>query len=178
MKTILITIPSAPLSQGFLRTDFLEHLLHGDVRVVLIVPEYRKAYYEQEFRGRERIVVEAAPEPPYKRFEDMVDRFLRQSIPTRTIANRQRHALATSTGIVRYVRFCGVRALWILGHLRAWREFLRFLYRFSPHRAYAPLLKRFTPDLVFVTTLFEPMDLGLIKAARRRGIAVVGMPKS
>ncbi len=179
MRTILITIPSAPLSQGFLRTNFLDTLLEGgDTRAVLLVPQYREDYYKEEFGTSPNIVIEAAPEPPYKRFEDRVDRFLRQSIPTRTIYNRQMHGLVSSTGTLRWARFCGVRILWMLGHLRAWRTFLRFLYGFSPYRAYLPLIDRLQPNLIFVTTLMDPMDLGLMKAARRRGTVVVGMPKS
>ncbi|MEY4747486.1 MAG: hypothetical protein RLZZ416_535 [Candidatus Parcubacteria bacterium] len=175
MNTVLITIPSAPLSQGFLRTDFLEHL--RDVRIVLIVPPFKKEYYAAEFRGRESIIVEAAPEA-YRKFEDIAHRLLRQSIPSTTISMRQMHAFYSKRGLARWSWFLSTRVLWLLGHIRLWRELLRKFYALAPYRAYEPLIERYKPDLVFATTLFDRMDLGLTRAARRRGIPIVGMPKS
>lgn len=179
MKTILITIPSAPLSQGFLRTDFLEHLLKGGhMRAVLIVPPFKKDYYQKEFEGRGDVIVETVPYDRYKRFEDIAHRVLRQSIPSATIHNRQMHAFYSKKGFSRWAWFLSTRALWLLGHVRAWRNFLRSCYSLSPYAAYLPLIDQYRPDLVFATTLFDRMDLGLMKAAKRRHVRVVGMPKS
>jgi hypothetical protein len=178
MRTIIVTIPSAPLSQGFLRTDFLDSLSQENIRVVLLVPPFKKGYYEIQFKDRQGIVVEAAPYDHHKSFEDLAHRVLRQSIPSATIYNRQMHAFYSKRGLARWVWFFSTRALWLLGHIRLWREFLRFAYSFSPYAAYLPLIDRYRPDLVFATTLFDRMDLGLMKAARKRGVRVAGMPKS
>ncbi|MBI5644479.1 CDP-glycerol glycerophosphotransferase family protein [Candidatus Kaiserbacteria bacterium] len=179
MKTVIVTIPSAPLSQGFLRTDFLQHLTKGgDTRVVLLVPPFKHAYYAKEFVGRSEIVVESAPYDRYKRFEGIAHQFLRQSIPSTTIYNRQMHAFYSKSGLVRWLWFVSTRILWLLGHMRIWREFLRLLYTLTPYAAYLPIIDQHKPDLIFATTLFDRMDLGLMKAARKRGVRIVGMPKS
>jgi len=177
MKTILITIPNGAVSQGFLRTEFLPTLMQGGVRAVLVVPPYREAYYKKEFAGRANIVVEPAPMHRYKTFEDLANRFLRQSIPSITIRNRQWHALYSHTGLKRFLTFAGTRALWVMGHSCIWRQFLRFIYSLTP-TAFMPLVDAYKPDLVFVTTSYDRMDLGLMKAARRRGVRTVGMTKS
>lgn len=146
---------------------------------MLLVPPFKKEYYTNQFSKRSNVVIEAAPMHRYKRVEDIVHRLLRQSIPSTTIYNRQMHALYGPKSVFRKVpSFIGTRILWILGHSRLWREFLRFLYSFSPYAAYLPLIDQYKPDLIFVTTLFDRMDLGLMKAARKRRVKTVGMPKS
>lgn len=177
-KKILITIPNGAVSHGFLRTSFLSTLLGNNVDVVLIVPPYRKEYYEKEFDGNPSVQVQGAPIHRYKRFEDFANRFLRQSIPSRTIRNRQWHAFHVGSGFSRYITFAFTRSLWLLGHIRTWRYALRFCYSFTPCAAYMPLIDTYKPDVVFVTTLYDRMDLGLMKAAKKRHIPIVAMTKS
>ncbi|PIR82441.1 hypothetical protein COU20_02280 [Candidatus Kaiserbacteria bacterium CG10_big_fil_rev_8_21_14_0_10_59_10] len=179
MHTVIVTIPNGAVSYGLLRTGFLAALLSGGgVRVILLVPPYREEYYKKEFMGRTDVIVESAPTDRYKKFEERANRVLRQSIPTTTIYNRQMHAFYSKRGFVRWFWLCATRAMWLLGHVRPWRRFLRFLYSFSPCSAYMPIIDTHKPDLVFATTLYDRMDLGLMKAARRKGVRIVGMTKS
>jgi glycosyltransferase involved in cell wall biosynthesis len=179
VKTVLITIPNTVLSYGFLHTSFLDHLLRGDVKVVLAVADYRADYHRKQFAGRDDVEVVSVPSRHTKN-DKLIERFFRQSIPSHTVALRQRRSYYRLTGPtpLRIARLVSVRIIWLLGHIRVWRMFLRFLFGFiPPKKEYLALMDTHHPDLVFSTALFDPIDLNVLRAARARKVRTIGMVK-
>ncbi|RJQ34490.1 hypothetical protein C4568_02425 [Candidatus Parcubacteria bacterium] len=180
MKTILFNIDEGTMSYALLRTGFLKRMeRESTIRLVAVVPSNKLDYYRESFRTIRNIEFTTVPSNSYQTVEIFWDNLFRQNIPTRTKSNHQWHSFYTNGSLIfRSVRLVGVRTLWLLGHLSLWRRFLRFLYGFTPHRAFDAVFDKYKPDLLFATTMYSMRDLGLMKAARAHGVAIVGMVKT
>lgn len=167
MKTIFISSFHILISRNIIGAPFLDLLLaQRDIRVVLIVPDQKKQFFERTFR-RERLIVEGVPRGLNRR--DGTLRYLSlASSRTRSLAIKRATELGGS----------GTWLAWLIG--RAWfRPVLRLLNRWgTPRGRFGPLLDRYRPDVVFATDVQNENDVRLMTEARDRGIRVLGMVRS
>jgi len=181
MKTILIPVSNGFVARNFLRGGFIEHLLDGGFKIVLLAPAEKRAYYESQFRfggvewGNLPSVSETTKEKIWKFCE-------RASVPTRTIKEMNlsylfRHG-SKDIFLIRIANFIFFTILWMLGHLRAYRSFFRFSYYTAKDKDFSEILEKHRPDVVFCPTLVYGGEYALMKEAKRRGIKTIGMAAS
>ncbi len=177
MKTILI-----PLFDGFIARNLLytevEPLLtkNENVRVVIIPPKGKVDYYAKEFGSRRNIVVEVGPFWKHDRFEFIIEKLFLHSIPTNFMRIRQ---VDWYWNRKKYFAYFGVSILRLLGHIRLWHHFIRFVDAFVPIHPYVyEVMDRWQPDMIFAPTMIARDEVALMRVARKRGVRVVGMVKS
>ncbi len=174
MKTVLIAISWGQLVRDLLRTDFYR-LLRGrpDLRIVLVTPYAADDAFREEMEGRNVIFepLDTAPPGP-------LENLLRKS---RVAVFSNRHRISTMLVKVEEFRREGPIQRALAGLFsskaisnKATAASLRWLEaRLCRHRRYARLLKRYRPDLVFVSPVFLAPDQYVLKEAKLLGIPTV-----
>lgn len=174
MKTIFISVYDGDTEKNVLRTGTFEYLKKAGHRLVLIVNgESRIQYYRDGF-GSEEVLIEAHPHAI-----SLAERWWYfigwNSLPTRA-AQLRRH-MWRAKGWPLW-RFMVGSVFGFMGRIRAWREFLRFVYRSVPDSYCADLFKKYKPDLVFTPNMFSPEDFRLLRQAKRHGVKTITTAKS
>lgn len=182
MKTILANVSTSFFVRNFLRTDAFRILgERKDVRLVLLAPKEKLSYYRREF-PQNFLVFEPLPEVRLRKTERFFKFLETSSIHTRTTFIHSHTALYRIGSKVRlaqrYLIFIFQRICWHLGRFRLWRELLRKIYFILPNHAFDEILEEYRPDFIFCPTLVYMEDYVLAKAARKRGIKVLGMTLS
>lgn len=179
MKTVFIALSTGMEIKNFLLGDFYKLAkAQQDLRLIVFVPQEKSERYKQEF-GHERCIME--PMVDLEQDKRPVKKFFRvlmlASIPTRTIRSRQKFVYLSGGSLL---AFSGKRLIWLLGHMRMFRALLRALeyYIFHDDRAWLPYFDRYRPDLVFGAALKYEESMVLLKAAKRRRVASIGMAAS
>ena len=176
MNTLFLTSFHPLISRNILSTPLLGELTKDpDVAVVLLVPDYKRDFFEREF-GALRIAIAGL------RFRLPVkDRLIRQlalaALKTPSMAIRRRWELHPGRD---YLAFALKSALaWLMAG-RAWsRRLVRWLdYRFGSRGEFGPLFDHHRPALVFATDIVHEADLACLRAARDRDVPVIGMSRS
>mgnify|MGYP001559820537 CR=1 FL=1 len=168
MKTIFITSFHVLISRNILAAPLLGELLNqGNVRAVLLVPERKRQFFEQEF-GRPGVIIEGVPRMLNRR-----DAFLRYlalaSLNTKSLAIKRRTEMRGMGSWL--VKFIGnrPRARSIIRRLDNW---------LTPRERFGSLLDRYQPRLIFSTDVQNENDIRFIREAKDRGITVAGMVRS
>lgn len=176
MRTIAITSFHPLISRNILATPLLEELTRDpEVRISLLVPEYKRAFFEREFGGPRVDICGVSFRP------SAADIFM-LDLALAALASR-------SMAIRRYWEFLGRRAYFGLALKtalaasmagRAWAAGLvRWLDAAVGSRSgFRDVLGERRPDLVFATDVQHETDLACLRAARDLGIASVGMTRS
>lgn len=174
MKTIFISIYDGDTEKNILRTDVWKVLLKsGNHFVLLIRGSDRLDYYKKEFASPQ-VSVELLPSAR-SAFEDIWYYIGWNSIPTRAISVRRYRQYWSRQ---RYLHGSVGAMLWVLGHLRVWRNFLRFIYRYTASEYVPNLFDKYRPDLLFAPSMFSAEDCRLMVMANKLGIPTVSTVKS
>lgn len=174
MKTIFISIYDGDTEKNVLRSGTFDHLKRAGHRIVLLIRGKDRLQYYREHFGDERVIIEQLPRAS-SRMETYWYYIGWNTLPTNSVYGRQRMNRARGAPLSRLV--FGT-TLWLLGHLRLWRELLRALYAIAPDRYAMDLFEKYQPDLVFAPNMFSPEDFRLMRAAKRRAIPTVTTAKS
>ncbi len=173
MKTIFITIYDGAISKNVLRTDIFA-TLRDKFRIVLFVPKAKVAHYQEHF-GSSTVLVEATPGPDRALFENRFHALALDSFPTHTVYLKIWHEYRKHGSIFKL----GIKLLlWLLGKVSPLHRILRFIYSGIPDHSFDHYFQIYNPAAVFVPNMMSNEDYRMIKAARRRKIVSVGMPKS
>lgn len=166
-KTIFISSFHILISRNIISSPLLDLLLRRGFRIVLLVPEEKKSFFEQEF-SRAGVVIEGVTRKPSR--SDIFLRYLAlSSVRTRTLAIKRRTEMRGS----------GLWLSWVIGNNFLWRWFFwRVDAWFTARGRFAPLVDRYRPSLVFSTDVQNENDVRLIHEARGRGVHVIGMVRS
>lgn len=182
-KTILMTISTSAEVKNLMRTDVLPSLLSDpEVRLICFAPEKKVAFYREQF-ANERVQIEPVQDLEYGLH--WMRAFWRSlsynSVPSRTVWIRSFKQFFDHPSVLQFFALLWKKPVWVLGHFRFWREFVRWVeFRaFQEDGAvWGPIFDRFKPDLVFATNIIHGTNIALIKYARRRGVRVIGMVKT
>ncbi|TSC89693.1 MAG: hypothetical protein G01um10143_183 [Parcubacteria group bacterium Gr01-1014_3] len=181
MKTIFITCFFNLVVRNLLETNFFNLLKQQEgIRIILLVPEKNKDFYQREF-GAPNIIIEAIPFRPLSKINLLFHVLFWNLLST---YSKKIHKLVQRGKDHNYLRY-------IFNSLIAWtgsfgfvRNSVRFLdYRFTPGGGFDALFEKYRPDLIFATDLQdlraqEFSDSYLVREARRRGIYSAGMGRS
>lgn len=177
-KTIIITSFHPHVSRNILASDAFRLLTeHPDLRIVLVVPRYKTAYFTQRFGGP-RVSVEGndlyqASRTRRGLFFKKLGVFLFDSVSAR---NRKRYDYYLNR---KFLRLAAAMTLGTLGHVFVFRRLVRFLdFHLSPYGFFDDILARVGPDAVFSTDVQNENDVSLMQDACRRGIPVIAMVRS
>jgi UDP-N-acetylglucosamine:LPS N-acetylglucosamine transferase len=179
-KTVFIVITRGFIIRNILRSGTLRHLLDAGLRVVIFlplrehsdIPDYLRKEFaipgvvlegvvEKRIRGYSTFARSASmllytnSTRAYSRIGNQAN--LRRSWFSRSLENGVYSLLSLSGGLKRLVRY------------------IENNYFFVPE--YEHFFEKYHPDVVFGTSMVSTLDIMFMKAARRRGVPTVGMPK-
>ena len=178
MQTVFVTSFHPHISRNILRTDVLEILRHTHaLRVVLVVPDYKKEYFTANFGGA-NVIVEGvrlyqASRTTRGLFFKKLGLFL---FDTGTARLKKRYKYYHEKGLL-YFWFS--MALGFIGKSFLVRRAVRFLdLKLSPRGFFNESIVRYHPNLIFSTDPQNENDVSLMQDARRAGIPVLAMLRS
>lgn len=178
VKTILISSFQAHVSRNILSTDALTILqAREDLAIVILVPDYKRDYFERNFSSR-NTVVEGAP--LYQSSKTRTGLFFKRLgmflFHTKTARAKRRYQYYCEG---KYVYYAFGMGLGFLGRSFMIRAVVRALdYRLSPKNFFDELFMRYAPDLVFAPDVQNENDVALMHASRRWRVPVIGMIRS
>ncbi|MEK7640471.1 MAG: CDP-glycerol glycerophosphotransferase family protein [Patescibacteria group bacterium] len=176
MRTILISSFNPFISRNLFCGDFLTGLKSAsDTRVILIVPDYKKDFFEKNFGGGNVSVEGVVIVSPSRR--EVMFKYLASSLVwTRTIFIHKREKLAKDK---KGLRFLSSLFLMAVGSLAIPRKICRALdYWLDKPEKFQALITKYSPSLIFATDVFNDDDVRLLHAAKSVGVPTVGMIRS
>ena len=173
-KTLFITVYDGDTEKVILRSQILVLLKAAGHRVVLCVRGASRLQYYKDAFEKDNVTVELLP-PAQTKLELIWHHLSWNTVPTHSVYLRRNITFQKKK---QYVRFFFEYLAWLLGHVRLWREFLRFVYLHSPDTYAGQLFDTYKPDLVFSPNMFSPEDCRMLRAAKKRGIPTVATAKS
>lgn len=178
MKTIVISSFHPFISRNILATPVISRVLdqRKDVRIVILVPDYKKEYFEKNFT-RERVSVEGVKTGGAPKFRTLFfKRMARMMLDTETARIQKRSKLYIEGGIF---YFLASYAAVGLGKFRIFRSALKFFdYWFADFGRFEEALFRGKPDLIVATDVQNEYNVSLLQAARYYNIPAVAMVRS
>ncbi len=185
MKTIFISIPLGIVARNILRTDIFRILkAQKDLRIVLILPKNVDSYLREELRAENVVIEEQRARVragPFRHF--ILYPFMRNLVYTETTKMYFRYGSKMSqprNTPIRYffsrIFFGPLSKITFLKRLCRWLDY-NFFNKYD--KVYESLFDKYQPSLVFVNNfLHDPIDLALLRIARRCHISSIGMVKS
>ena len=177
-KTIFITSFHLLISRNIIDTDITRLLVAKKLRVVVIIPDYKKEYFERTFKGSGLIFEGVIAHQPSKtKLGLFFKRLARFMLPTRTIRLYERYRIWTLEKSFLYQMFFWIcqgfgRATFIL-------PLVRFLdWKYSPHHFFNELFDKYHPDLIVTTDILNENDVCLMQEAKSRKIPIVAIIRS
>ncbi len=178
MKTLLITSFHPVVLRNLLMTEALSLLMaRTDVRVVVLVPGYKKEYFAAQLQYPNLIVEGITLGSPSKQFVTLIiKRLAKLSIDTAS-AKIQRRMKWEREGKWWYYAAAAVPA-WLSRH--GWyRAALRYADRvLTATNRYEELFNTYAPDLVLVTDVQNERDVEVSQYAKRRGIRTYALVRN
>lgn len=176
MNTIFVTSFHPHISRNILSAGVLFRLA-SFARVVLIVPDYKKSFFEENFGG-ENVIVKGMP--MYQASKFWRGLFFKKLgvflFNTGTSRLKTRYKYYNDR---KFFYFASAMALGFLGQLFFVRRVVRFLdQKFSPKGFFKELIARYNPDAIFSTDPQNENDVSLMHDSRDAGVPVVAMLRS
>lgn len=168
MKTVLITSYHNFTARNVLVAPFFLMLAHEpDVRIVLVVPAGKAAFYTKTFGG-ENITVHGVP-GRLRRNDALMKDLASASMRTHSLNLMRKYGIGIERPLSQKLLF------W----MPLFRRFIPFLYSLViGRRRYADIFETYTPQLIFATDALGPVDSRFLHEARWRGIAKIAMVRS
>lgn len=182
--TIFITISRGIIARNLLQNDFYRLVKQRFSKVVLITTAAGDARFVGEFAAPNAEIVPMPGEPDgfWDTVVSWLNRFL---IFNESTVGRGLYWYVTipsrAAWVVKFFRFTIIRIIFQpLSKLSIARRALQWLdYHFLQSVSvaqYEKLIETYSPNIVFVANILD--EASLIKAARRRGIPTIAMPKT
>ncbi|MBI4992211.1 MAG: CDP-glycerol glycerophosphotransferase family protein [Candidatus Harrisonbacteria bacterium] len=165
--TIFITSFQSLISRNILGTPLLSFLKSNNVQVVLLVPQKKKDFFEEEFREFEVVVESIDTKLQWQ------DKFLRYlfltALKTRTLDIKRETEMKGSGKWLKV----------IIRNSSIGRKMLRWLNAIlTPRNTFKDSFQKYNPDLVFSTDAQNEIDVRLLLDAKRNGVSTIGMVRS
>lgn len=184
-KTILISAFNPFVLRNILISGALP-MLARHFQVVVLVPDYKKEYFQKEI-GSEKIIIEgeasfvtASGFTHYQKItrQDTIFRFINSSlVPSRTLFLHKKEQLAKRGGLMRF--WVSIILMRFIRLIPGIVQLFRFIdYSTMRKDYYSDLFGRYRPAAVFATDIFNDDDVHLMAEARRNRAKVIGMVRS
>ncbi len=178
MTTICISSFHPFISRNILRTPILSLLTASGVRIVIVMPESKKAYFQKEFEGNNVVLYPVSGNLSREKRSALFFKRL-----ARAMFGVQMDFITSFEGgsplrrLLKKIFFNYPASFF--GHFRFARAFMRWCdYHLSRDPRFASLFENFKPQLIFSTDIQNENDVGLLKEAKKRKITTVSMVRS
>jgi len=168
MKTTLITSFHNFTARNVLVAPFFRMLAsEPDIRIVLVVPQGKAAFYEKTFGGKNIVVHGVSGR--LRRIDSFFKDLASASMRTHSINLMRKYNIGLERPYSQKLLFWAP----------IFRRFVPFLYaRLVGRNTYADIFETYAPKLLFATDAFHPVDNRLLHEASHRGIATLSMVRS
>lgn len=176
MRTIFVTSFHLLTPRNLLWTPVLDLLIKADLKIVLLVPREKEAYYRKHFENK-NVSVEGILMGAHTR--TFWDRLIGRIFHTmnETVSMRIRYRAEFKNQPFSY--FFKYLLINFMGRFRLLRKILRKCdYLFLSEERFRECFGKYSPDLIFSTDVIDKYDAALMYAAGRRNIPVVSMVRS
>lgn len=178
-RTIFITSFHPLISRNIIGTGLLSRLTAMGCTIVVLVPDYKRPFFEATYR-QPGVRFEGADTGPgvRSRFVRTAKRIAEALPDTRRAAIGRRRTLAgrRKNALVYWLVYA---PLGLMGKSRTLVRLFRWLdFRLTPAGRFYPLLDRYRPALVFAADIQNEHDVALMQDACRRGYSILGMVRS
>jgi|SRR3989344_1924097 len=171
-KKVCISISDGEVSKSVLQSDIFPLLVTKADIVLLVHP--RKVMYFMERVGDPTVNVIPIPQPISAMLEEIWTDLFLFSLHTESVRVKIEYSYRSGGSTLgKLIKI----ALWHLGRFRSYRVICRAMYGFCTDSNVEKLLDTLQPDLIFAANLTSGEDARLLRAARKRGVRSVGMPK-
>lgn len=180
MKTILITVGEDIIARNILATDFWSVFKekNPNARVVLVVQPEREDYFKKTY-GDANVLIEAYKRNEPTRLEQLVMTLARSGIKSGTnLWSKMRsyergHSSFIATYTKRFHTF-------LLGNNNAYKRFLRrVILKLPSDKNACGLFEKHRPDVFIALSITNfDFDVPLAREAKKRGVKLLGMPRS
>lgn len=176
MKTLLLPIYNGLRARNFFLTDLYPELLARGIRLVILVPSHKVAYYREVYCSPQVEFVEWDPKPEHW-LGGMLNSFAFNALGTGTVRQKQYAHYVRDHNIFKFLLR---RYITILFGGLAWvRKLVRRLDVLVPIDSdLVRLLKTYKPDAVLAPDIILATDRVLLRTAKRLNIKTVGMVRS
>lgn len=178
-KTIFIVASQGIIVRNILRTDVLKILQEHNLRIVVFLPNDPPEYYKKEF-DYPNLIFEKISKVKRNFFREKFFKHLIQNL----VCNETNYLMARY-GTPRKKRGLKHFLFWLIwskpfGNSILMKRFFRFLeIKLFPIEDYAAsFFDYYKPALVFAGSVAGNIDMGMVRAAKQRGIKTIAMPKS
>ncbi len=176
-NTVFLACFHPYVSRNIYATPFLDALRAQPLRLILLVPEYKLAFFKERF---ERDSVEVVGVPTgiasrtrtgvlLKRFAELAHVSVTNTVKYRLKYHHERKLKYLVAALV--IGFVG-RSFLVRSLVR------RIGLAAAPRHVFEPLFKTYNPSLVFGTDVFNENDVNLMQVAKLRGVRTVGFVRS
>lgn len=176
MKTVFISILSGVEAKDILRTDVVRRLLLAGHKVVLFLKSKdRIDFYKKEFE-HPNLIYEAVLSFSQS-VGDKVFEFLKKYLTrTKTLFLHKRAALWEEKKYFTYYASAGMSLL--LGW-PCMRKIARFLdEKLVANSSFDGFFDKYKPDIVFLGNLFDPIEIAILRTAKKRKLKTIGFVNS
>ncbi|MBI4992203.1 MAG: CDP-glycerol glycerophosphotransferase family protein [Candidatus Harrisonbacteria bacterium] len=178
-KTIFLTSFHVLISRNILSTPILKMLTDKGVQIVILVPDYKKEFFEKNFSGP-NIIIEGIEAYGFsKSFIGLFfKRLSRVILDTDTVRIRMKYKLVVERKFIYYFLFF-VPAK-ILGKSKTVISLIRFLdYKLRSKPGYfLDLFNRYHPDLIVATDVNNENDVALLQDAKAKKMPTAAIVRS
>ncbi|MEK7502870.1 MAG: CDP-glycerol glycerophosphotransferase family protein [Patescibacteria group bacterium] len=176
MKTIFISILSGVEAKDILRANVVNWLLEAGHRVVLFLQSRKRAeFYQKEFQ-HPNLVYEAAGGFSLSRGDVLFEFIKKYLVRTETLFLHKKTNFLEDRNYFKY--FGSLAMSFLLGRAFA-RKLARFFdFRFVSNNSFEYVFAKHKPDLVFLGNLFDPMEIAILRGAKKRNVKTIGFVNS
>jgi hypothetical protein len=178
VNTILITSFHSLISRNILSTEIIKIFLRHGMRIVIVVPFFKKEYYQNIFAGPNIIIEGVKANQSTKYFFGLFFKRLSWNmLDTQTVRIKQQYQLHVNKKYFQYFFFFLPARM--LSHFSFMVNFVRFLdYHLFSRKLFYEIFEKYNPCLVFATDVQNENDVIIMQEAKKRNIQLVGMVRS
>lgn len=180
MRTVFITSFHPLISRNIISGGIIPALTRGgSTRVVVVVPDYKRSFYEETYRYPNVTYEGVDVGPAIRSRRVSVSKRIAEALPNTKRAAIGRRRTLSGTLKPAWIFWLFYAPIGLIGKSRLAVRLFRFIdFHLTPAGRFYPLLDRYRPDLVFSTDIQNEHDVALMQDARRRGHRILGMVRS
>lgn len=177
MRTILISIFHGAAAKNILRTNVIKSLLkEPDCRVICLMRFPDRADLYRKEMPHEQITYDAFYKIPAGVFEHVFSFLKFRLIKTATTDLRHRMSYSSHRNFIKFL--ASVLFNWFIARPPI-RKFFRLIdYYFISDLGFRAVLKKYNPDAVVLTNLFDDGEIALLREAKKMKINTIGYVNS
>ncbi len=178
MRTIFVSISNGYIARNFFRTDVFPILAkQSDLKLVIFVPSVKEKFYRKEF-GKKNVIFEPIDLPiNVSRLEELIAKLSFYLIDTDTVYMLQKINFLKDGKQLSY--FLKKSFTKIFSKPFFIKRIVRYLdYKLCPDQVFDIFFEKYNPDMVYCPYTHKPLDVHLVKQARKRNVLSVGLINS